>query len=346
MLDNKNVLIYRDPHHALDVAQEQYHQADFEAELHNSTSEKHDIKNVVILGMGGSALAPIVIKDWLGQELKLPLEVVRSYNIPGFVNENTLVIASSYSGNTEETLTALHQAKETGAKITIIAAGGELIDYANENNTPHVVLPSGVQPRMALIYSLRANIRILAHYGVVDYKYFDEIAETKDWLKDQTSAWSRETDMKNNYAKQLALSAVGKSGVFYGGDKTAAIAYKWKISWNENAKNTAFYNQYPEFNHNEFMGWTSHPVEKPFAIFDLISSFEHPQVIKRFKVSDKLLSGRRPKARTIELQGDTLLKQLLWAAILADFASIYLAILNNVDPTPVKLIEKLKQELK
>ena len=132
MLDNKNVLIYRDPHHALDVAQEQYHQADFEAELYNSTSEKHDIKNVVILGMGGSALAPIVIKDWLSQELKLPLEVVRSYNIPGFVNENTLVIASSYSGNTEETLTALHQAKETGAKITIIAAGGELIDYANE----------------------------------------------------------------------------------------------------------------------------------------------------------------------------------------------------------------------
>ena len=152
--------------------------------------------------------------------------------------------------------------------------------------------------------------------------------------------------MKNNYAKQLALSAVGKTGVFYGGDKTASIAYKWKISWNENAKNTAFYNQYPEFNHNEFMGWTSHPVEKPFAIFDLISSFEHPQVIKRFKVSDKLLSGRRPKAKVIELQGDTVLKQLLWAAILADFTSIYLAILNNVDPTPVKLIEKLKQELK
>ena len=94
------------------------------------------------------------------------------------------------------------------------------------------------------------------------------------------------------------------------------------------------------------MGWTSHPVEKPFAIFDLISSFEHPQVIKRFKVSDKLLSGRRPKAKVIELQGDTVLKQLLWAAILADFTSIYLAILNNVDPTPVKLIEKLKQELK
>ena len=103
MLDNKNVLINRDPHHALDVAQEQYHQADFEAELLNSTPNTQGVKNVVILGMGGSALAPIVIKDWLGNDLKMPLEIVRSYNVPGFVNENTLVIASSYSGNTEET---------------------------------------------------------------------------------------------------------------------------------------------------------------------------------------------------------------------------------------------------
>lgn len=346
MLDNKNVLTHRDPHHALDVAQEQYHQAGFEAELMNASESNGQINNVVILGMGGSALAPLVVKDWLSSEIKLPLEIVRTYDIPGSVNENTLVIASSYSGNTEETLTALYQAKDKGAKIAIIAAGGQLIDYANENNTPHVVLPGGVQPRMALIYSLRANLRILAHYEAVDYKYFDEIAQAEGWLKDQSSAWSRETELKNNYAKQIALSAVGKSGIFFGGDKTASIAYKWKISWNENAKNVAFSNQYPEFNHNEFMGWTSHPVEKPFAVFDLISNFEHPQILKRFKISDKLLSGRRPKARIIELQGDTLLKQLLWGAILADFASIYLAILNNVDPTPVKLIEKLKEELK
>ncbi len=125
----------------------------------------------------------------------------------------------------------------------------------------------------------------------------------------------------------------------------APIAYKWKISWNENAKNVSFWNEYPEFNHNEFLGWTSHPVEKPFAVFDLISNFEHPRILKRFEISDRLLSGQRPKAMTIELKGKSPIAQMLWGSILADFVSIYVAVLNGVDPTPVPLIEKLKKEL-
>jgi glucose/mannose-6-phosphate isomerase len=126
---------------------------------------------------------------------------------------------------------------------------------------------------------------------------------------------------------------------------TAPVAYKWKISWNENAKNVAFWNEYSEYDHNEFIGWTSHPVEKPYAIFDIVSHLEHPQILKRFDISDRLLSGKRPKAMTISLQGDTLIQQMLWGSILADFASIYVAILNGADPSPVALIEKLKQEL-
>jgi glucose/mannose-6-phosphate isomerase len=148
-----------------------------------------------------------------------------------------------------------------------------------------------------------------------------------------------------NYAKQLAYIAVGKTPVFYGGALTAPVAYKWKISWNENAKNVAFWNEYSEFNHNEFMGWTSHPIEKPFAVFDLISKLEHPQILKRFEISDRLLSGMRPKATVINLAGETAIQQLLWGCILADFVSIYVAILNGVDPTPVGIIEKLKHEL-
>ena len=123
------------------------------------------------------------------------------------------------------------------------------------------------------------------------------------------------------------------------------MAYKWKISWNETAKNVAFWNEYSEFNHNEFKGWASHPVEKPFAVFDLLSSFERPRILQRFELTDKLLSGKRPAAKSIHLKGETPLAQLLWGAILADFASTYTAVLNGVDPTPVVLIEKLKQEL-
>lgn len=174
---------------------------------------------------------------------------------------------------------------------------------------------------------------------------FNEIAEISDWLADESAAWTSNVSTDKNFAKQLALLAVGKTPVFYAGSVMAPVAYKWKISWNENAKNVAFWNELPEFNHNEFMGWSSHPIEKPFAVFDLVSHFEHSQILKRFEISDRLLSGKRPKATTIDLHGESEISQMLWASILADFVSIYVAILNGVDPTPVPLIEKLKEQL-
>jgi glucose/mannose-6-phosphate isomerase len=255
------------------------------------------------------------------------------------------VIASSYSGNTEETISCLSDARERGSQIAIITAGGKLIEAAEADNIAHVRLPGDLQPRMAVIYNLRALVALLAHFNLASYMAFDEIAETAEWLMEETKNWASDTTTDKNYAKQLALLAVGKTPVFYAGGLMAPVAYKWKISWNENAKNVSFWNEYPEFNHNEFIGWTSHPIEKPFAIFDLVSNFEHPQILKRFEISDRLLSGKRPKANVVNLKGDTPLAQMLWGSILADFVSIYVAILNGVDPTPVPLIEKLKIEL-
>jgi glucose/mannose-6-phosphate isomerase len=199
---------------------------------------------------------------------------------------------------------------------------------------------------MAVTYNLRALTSLLVNFGIVQQGRLDEISSTKDWLALESRNWSPEIDTAQNLAKQIALAAVGKTPVFYGGSITSPAAYRFKISWNENAKNVSFYNELPEMNHNEFMGWTSHPIEKPFAVFNIVSNFENPRIIKRFNVSDRLLSGLRPKAFRIDLAGDTILKQLLWAGILADYASIYTAILNGVDPTTVALIEKLKQELK
>jgi glucose/mannose-6-phosphate isomerase len=234
---------------------------------------------------------------------------------------------------------------ERGAQVAIISAGGKLIEYAGMHDTAHVQLPADLQPRMAVIYNLRALVALLAHFEVVDFDVFDEIQSTTDWLESESAQWTSNITTDKNYAKQLALLAVGKTPVFYAGSLMAPVAYKWKISWNENAKNVAFWNELPEFNHNEFMGWTSHPVEKPFAVFDLVSDLEHPQILKRFEVSDRLLSGVRPKSTVVHLAGDTVIAQMLWGSILADFVSIYVAILNGVDPTPVPLIEKLKKEL-
>jgi glucose/mannose-6-phosphate isomerase len=125
----------------------------------------------------------------------------------------------------------------------------------------------------------------------------------------------------------------------------APAAYKWKISFNENAKNIAWWSQYPEFNHNEFIGWSSHPVEKPYAVIDLLSNLEHPRIQKRFEVSAKLLSGMRPAPHAVQAQGASLPEQLLWAVNFGDFVTIYLALINNVDPAPVELVEKFKAEL-
>lgn len=345
ILDNANVVAQKDPSGALKVAAEQYTQTNFAAEIVNPDHDNRAINSVVVTGMGGSALAALVLKVLLQNELTIPFEIVRQYGLPAHVNENTLVIASSYSGNTEETLSGLEVARDRGAQIAIVASGGTLIEVAHEATIAHVLMPAGIQPRMAMIYNLKSIFTLLAHFGVVSEEWTAQLDAMTDWLKNESAAWCADVPTERNYAKQLALQAVGKTPVFYGSPFTAPLAYKWKISWNENAKNVSFWNEYPEFNHNEFMGWVSHPVEKPFAVFDLKSSFDTPRVLQRFELSDRLLSGKRPAAKTIQLQGETVLQQLVWGSILADFASIYTAILNGVDPTPVVLIEKLKQEL-
>lgn len=341
MLDDINVITQKDPQDALGVAYAQPSQASWMADVKGSI-QPTEIHNIVVAGMGGSALAAGMVKNWL--KLPIPFEIVKRYDLPQYVNQHTLVIASSYSGNTEETISGLEEAEAKGASIAIISAGGQLSDIAEEKQYPFVQLPSGYQPRMAAILNLRALVKLLEAYGQVNGK-FDEITATADWLSDQVQQWVAEVPTDQNLAKQLALKAEGKSVVVYSGAKMAPVGYKWKISFNENAKNVAFCNELPEFNHNEFIGWTSHPVEKPYAIFDLISGFEHPQILKRFAVSEQLLSGRRPASISVELQGESVIAQMLWGAILADFVSIYLAVLNNIDPTQVDLIETLKKEL-
>ena len=344
VLDNSNVLAQKDPEGALDIAARQFEQASFEPTIINPEHDEREITGLVVTGMGGSALAALIAKVWLKNTLTIPFEIVRGYDLPAWVNSGTLVIASSYSGNTEETLSALEQARAAGAQIGILASGGKLIEISDNDGIAHVSLPTGLQPRMAVIYNLRALIALFETFDLVQGK-LDAIAELTGWLEEESSHWKADVPTADNYAKQLAELAVGKTPVFYGGALTAPVAYKWKISWNENAKNVAFWNEYPEFNHNEFMGWASHPVEKPFAVFDLISNLEHSQILKRFEVSDRLLSGLRPKSTVVNLAGDSLIAQLLWGSILADFVSIYVATLNGVDPTPVALIEKFKQEL-
>ena len=346
MLDDLKVIHERDPQDTLGIAERQAAQLRHVFELENDPGEQQArrFENVVYAGMGGSSLVALFVGSW--PRLNVPFEVCRNYDIPDFVGEKTLFIAASYSGNTEETLSAIEQAAKKGATIVCIAGGGKLAELARSQHYPLAVLPKAEQPRYAILYNLKAMVTILERYDVLTAKNIaQELAETADFLQGAVQKWTAVIPTDKNPAKQLALEVIGKSAVIYAGPKLAPAAYKWKISFNENAKQVAWWNQYPEFNHNEFMGWTQQPVDKPYAVIDLRSKLEHPRIQKRFEVSERLLSGKRPAPWVVEAEGETLLEQLLWTIAFGDFVTIYTALLNNINPAPVDLIEKFKKSL-
>lgn len=344
ILDDLNQIKQRDTKNALGMAGEEAAQLAQALKVHNLPKKITKFNQIVIAGMGGSALAGDMARDWL--DLPVPVQVVKDYFLPNYVGEGTLVIACSFSGNTEETVAALEDAQKKNAQVVVATGGGKLLEIAQNDSLPYVVMPyDGVTPRMFLPTNLRAFLEILVAYDVLKPTIFEELVDVASNLSSARQKFDVEAPFKQNLAKQLAWQCAGKTPIFYASSRFRSSAYKWKIAVNESGKNTAFCNEYPEFNHNEFMGWASHPIEKPFAVFDLRSSFDHPRVTKRFDISDRLLSGLRPKATAIELQGETMLEQFIWSNVLADYVSAYLAILNGVDPAPVPLIEKLKKEL-
>jgi glucose/mannose-6-phosphate isomerase len=341
MLDDLKVIHEKDPQDALGVAEKQWQQLGQTYEA--SFSPKSEIANAVVAGMGGSALAADVSKVWPG--LSVPLEVVRSYDVPGYVGQQTLFVASSYSGNTEETLSALEKAEEKGAQIAVIAAGGKLAEIARQKNYALFSLPANMQPRMAVFSNLAALVQLFSQAKLTGQNAPAELADCANWLKEQSSKWLPIIPAEHNQAKKIALELMGKSVVIYSGTSLYPAAYKWKININENAKHIAWCNRYPELNHNEMIGWTEQPVQKPYAVLELRSNLEHERVQKRFEVTERMLSGKRPAPIIIKPEGDLMILQLLWAIVLGDFVSIYLAILNGVNPTPVELVEKFKAAL-
>lgn len=341
MLDDLKYIHSKDKEDALGVVGSQWKQLNHDFKVRFES--KADIHTVVLGGMGGSALYAVFLQSWPG--ILVPFEITRNYTLPNYVNEHTLFIASSHSGNTEETLSALTEAEKKGAQIVVIAAGGKLAERAKEAKYPFFEVPGGTQPRMASFYFVSGVVQLLEPLDLVPKGSLAELRAAGEWVSKQVTHWESTVPTAKNAAKRLALELMGKSIVVYGGPKLFPAANKWKICFNENAKNVAWCNQLPEFNHNEFIGWTSHPVAKPYAVIDLRSKLEHPRVQKRFEVTERLLSGKRPAPEVVEVQGDNLIQQLLWAANLGDFTSLYLGLLNGLDPTPVALVEKLKTEL-
>ena len=340
VLDNSNVLKQKDPQDALGAASGQW---DYFSHTFEARFKADDIiTNIVWAGMGGSALPAMILRTWL--RLSVPLEIVRDYDIPSSVRSNTLFVAASFSGNTEETIEALEKASRAGAYCIVITTGGMLAEVAKKHGYPLFLIPAGVHSRMSAFCFVNAFLHATKDTGIItsDPSEFESIGP---WLRAEIEPWGRASSLEANMAKQLAMRLAGKTVIVYSGPKLSPAAYKWKLCFNENAKNTAWMNTLPEFSHNEFVGWSSHPVEKPFGVVEMRSDLEHERISKRFEVTEQLLSGLRPSPIVVSPGGDTLLQQLAWTFALGDFVSIYLAILNGVNPTPVTLVDTLKREL-
>lgn len=341
MLDDLKLIHDRDSQDALGACAKQYEQL---AQSYTTATDGFTPQNIVFGAMGGSALAAQLSTVWPGYTV--PFEIVRGYDIPAYVNEKTLFIAASYSGGTEETISALEQAEQKGAHIMVITGGGKLAEIAQQKGYALALLPKLAVARYTTFSNLRALLQLVQNSGVLTQAdALQQLESQMSFVQEAINAWQPDQPTTNNLAKQTALELLGKSVVVYSGPKLAAAAYRWKISLNENAKQVAWTNQVPEFSHNEFSGWSKQPVDKPYAVVELRSSLEHPRVQRRFELSEQLLSGMRPAPIVIAPQGETILQQLLWLIALGDFVGIYAGLAANTDPTPLPLVDKLKQTL-
>lgn len=342
LLDDPKFIKLNDPEDALGVIDSQHFFVDHD--FQTDFKPFKNIQNIVVAGMGGSALAAALAKSWLSDVLNVPMEIVRDYDIPSYVSGKTLFIVSSYSGNTEETLSALNEAEGQKAQIAVICNGGKLSEIASKKGYSLLKLPNVSEPRYAVLYGLKALAVIFEKAGLAE-GVVNELSATRTLLEDSAKSWGVKVLQKENQAKQLAKQLHGKIPIIYSGPVLAGSAYKWKISFNENAKQLAFWGQWPEFNHNEFIGWTKTHHKKNLAVVELQSSLDHPRLKKRFQISNDLLSSAFEPI-IISADGESFIEQIVWTMQLGDYVSIYAGLLKEVDPTPVALVEELKSKLR
>lgn len=306
-----------------------------------------DIKNIVIVGMGGSAIGGDLVRTFLASKLLIPFQICRHYVLPEYVDDETLVVASSYSGNTEETLSAFDDALRRKSMIAAITTGGLLKDVAELNEIPVAFLPSGLQPRAALGYSFVPLLVFLEKIGLIK-NVETELNTVIASLKKLRERYIEDNPLEDNLAKILAEKIHGKIPIIYAGPTLIdAVALRWKGQFCENSKNLAFANLYSEFNHNELVGWsqTVEPHKDHLIVINLKDEEDHPQVKKRMKIVKGLIEKQGVEVVDVDSEGDNPLARMFSLIQLGDFASYYLAVLNDVDPSPVKVIESLKAQL-
>jgi len=286
-------------------------------------------KGVCVCGMGGSALPGNMLDLYL-RERNFPLLLQRDYNLPCEVKENWLVICISYSGNTEETLSCLDEALNQGIKTVLISSNGKLAEIAKKKNIPIAIIPKGIQPRIALGYQFSALAKIIEKAGLIE--------DTTEILKLEEIKASQEK------AQEIAKKLENKIPVIYASNNLKAVARIFKIAFNENSKTPAFWNYFPELNHNEMVGFQKK--QDQFYLLILKDQDDSKRIKQRMELTKKLLEKQGVRGEIIELKGESLLKRAFSGILLSYWISFYLALLYNIDPEPVALVEEFKKLLK
>jgi glucose/mannose-6-phosphate isomerase len=302
-------------------------------------------ENIVIVGMGGSAIGGEILHDWLRDVLPIPIEVCRDYNLPAYVNKDTLVFANSYSGNTEETLSAFLAANKRKCTTIAITSGGQLEEFSKKLQVPYITIPTGLPPRVAVPY-LFFPLPVLMEKMEILSNVRDELEETILVLERLGKANSFSVPTEENKAKKLAQELMGTVPIVYGFRQYSVIAHRLKTQFNENSKVPSKYDVFPELNHNETVGWeASETLTKQFSVI-LIRDPEEPSEIRnRIETTTSLAFNRAKKVLKIDAEGKGKLAKMFSVLCIGDFASVYLAILQKKDPTPVKIIDRVKREL-
>ena len=303
-------------------------------------------KNIVVLGMGGSAIGGDLLSDYLADELSIPIVVIRGYDIPKFIDENSFVFAVSYSGNTEETLSALKKCLDAKARVIALTSGGKLAVLARENNFPVIKVPAGIQPRAAISYLFFPVLKALERIGLIKERD-GEIEETHKILQELSSEYCAKSPLKNNFAKKVAMGLYQYLPLVYGSEGLLkAVAMRWKTQINENSKWPCFWNVFPELDHNEIVGYEiENSINRQVKIIYLQDKEGLLRVEQRRKVTRNIIEDKVAEFIVCPTKGKGKMARMFSLIFLGDLTSYYLAILNQVDPSPVACIEDLKKEL-
>lgn len=339
MIDKQNMAkaIYDFPDHLLDALQ-----ISKTFKLKNRIPE---IKNIVVAGMGGSAIGGDVCRTLLSKKLKIPMVVSRNYSVPHWVNENTLVVCSSYSGNTEETLSAFADAQRKGAMICGISTGGKLTQILEKKDYNLIRIPSGIQPRAALAYSFVPMLYFLHAYGLIHSAIFDKVTQTAKTLKQYRDLYFTQKSVNPTFV--LAKKVFKTVPIIYGTTETTAIAaLRLKGQFCENADMLAYQNELPEMDHNELVGWENNEqIFRHFCVLWLTDANDHDRIKLRQNITEKIIGKMNKQQFRIAVAGQSTFERFVHLIHFGDWLSYWCAILHGTDPSPVKSIEVLKNEL-